>query len=104
VRHLDDGSPDGLEHAEEPRDVLQWWKDQFDQSYEEGEKGRPGLMTLGLHRFITGPAFMACASSKKGTWFTRGDEAAGHYQTHDREGHVKTWPHVGSDLPRLVAD
>ena len=93
-----------------PRDILQWWKDQFDQLYEEGEKGRPGVMSMGLHPFIIGRPFrarvlrefLAYASSKKGVWFARGDEAASHYLENYRERYVETWPHFGTGLPRPV--
>ncbi len=92
-----------------PRDILQWWKDQFDQVYEEGEKGRPGLMTMGLHPFIIGRPFRAkvlrefldYARSKKKVWFARGDEAADHYLKNYREAYVETWPSFyGTGKPR----
>jgi allantoinase len=94
----------------DPRAILQWWKDQLDQLYEEGEQGRPGLMTMGLHPFIIGRPFrarvlrefLAYATAKKGVWFARGDEAAAHYLKHYRERYVETWPHFGTGLPRPV--
>jgi len=91
-----------------PRDILLWWKDQFDQIYEEGEKGRPGLMTMGLHPFIIGRPFrarvlrefLAYASSKKKVWFARGVEATDHYLANYRDLYVETWPFYGTGIPR----
>jgi allantoinase len=91
-----------------PRDILQWWKDQFDQLYEEGEKGRPGLMTMGLHPFITGRPFrakvlrefFAYVTSKPKVWLPRSDEATKWYLDNYREQYVETWPHYGTGLPR----
>ena len=91
-----------------PRDILQWWKDQFDQLYEEGEKGRPGLMTMGLHPFIIGRPYRArvlrefldYVSKKKKVWFARGDAATDHYLANYREAYVEHWPHYGTGLPR----
>jgi hypothetical protein len=65
---------------------------------------------MGLHPFIIGRPFrarvlrefLAYASSKKGVWFARGDEAAAHYLKHYRERYVETWPHFGTGLPRPV--
>src|SRR5438445_477 len=92
--------PDAVDVETNGSDILQWWKDQFDQVYEEGEKGRPGLMTMGLHPFIIGRPFRArvlreflsYASSKKNVWFARGVEAADHYLANYRDLYVETWP------------
>ncbi len=91
-----------------PRDILQWWKDQFDQLYEEGGRGRPGMMTMGLHPFIIGRPFrakvlrefLAYAASKPKVWFARGVEAADHYRKNYGDRYVETWPHYGTGLPR----
>ncbi len=92
----------------DPRDILQWWKDQFDQLYEEGTKGRPAVMTMGLHPFIIGRPyrakvlreFLGYVSAKPKVWFARSDEAADHYLKHYRDAYVEHWPHYGTGLPR----
>ncbi len=92
----------------DPRAILQWWKDQFDQLYEEGESGRPGLMTMGIHPFIIGRPFrakvlrefLAYARSKPRVWFPRCVEAADHYLANYRERYVERWPHYGTGRPR----
>lgn len=94
-----------------PRDVLQWWKDQFDQLYEEGQQGRPGLLTMGLHPFIIGRPFrarvlrefLAYAAAKPKVWFPRCVEAADHYLANYRDAYVERWPHYGTGLPRPTA-
>src|SRR5712692_3864994 len=91
-----------------PRDILQWWKDQFDQIYEEGEKGRPGLMTMGLHPFIIGRPyrakplreFLAYITSKPKVWFARSDQASEHYLNNYRDAYVAPLPPYGTGLPR----
>jgi len=91
-----------------PRDVLQWWKDQFDQLYEEGIGGRPGMMTMGIHPFISGRPFrarvlrefLAYARSKPGVWFPRCVEAADHYLANYRDAYVEHWPFYGTAIPR----
>ena len=91
-----------------PRDILRWWTDQFDQIYEEGEKGRPGMMTMGLHPFIIGRPFrarvlrefLAYATSKPKVWFPQCVEAADHYLARYREAYIERWPHYGTGLPR----
>lgn len=92
-----------------PRDVLQWWRDQFDQLYEEGERGRPGLMTMGLHPFIVGRPFrakvlrefLAYAASRPKVWFPRCVEVADHYLANYREWYVERWPtFYGTGMPR----
>jgi peptidoglycan/xylan/chitin deacetylase (PgdA/CDA1 family) len=91
-----------------PRDVLQMWVDQFDQLYEEGVAGRPGLMTMGLHPYIIGRPFrarvvrefLAYATSKPKVWFPRCVEVADHYLANYRESYVERWPFYGTGLPR----
>jgi peptidoglycan/xylan/chitin deacetylase (PgdA/CDA1 family) len=93
----------------DPRQVLQWWKDQFDQLYEEAENGRPGMMTMGLHPFIVGRPFrakvlrefFAYARSKPEVWFPRCVEVADHYLANYRDAYVEKWPEFyGTGKPR----
>ncbi len=93
----------------DPRQVLQWWKDQFDQLYEEAEAGRPGMMTMGIHPFIIGRPFrakalrefFAYARSKPKVWFPRCVEMADHYLKNYRDQYVETWPtFYGTGKPR----
>jgi peptidoglycan/xylan/chitin deacetylase (PgdA/CDA1 family) len=93
----------------DPRSLLQWWKDQFDQLYEEAEKGRPGMMTMGLHPFITGRPFrakvlrefFAYARSKPKVWFPRCVDVADHYLANYRDAYVEKWPEFyGTGKPR----
>ncbi len=94
-----------------PRDVLQMWIDQFDQLYEEGVAGRPGLMTMGLHPFVIGRPFrarvvrefLAYTTSKPKVWFPRLNEVADYYLTNYRESYVERWPFYGTGLPRPAA-
>ncbi len=93
----------------DPRQLLQWWRDQFDQLYEEAEKGRPGMMTMGIHPFIIGRPFrakvlrefFAYATSKPKVWFPRCVEVADHYLAKYRDAYVEKWPEFyGTGKPR----
>ncbi len=37
-----------------PRELLQIWKDQFDQLYDEGERGYPKFFSINFHPFVSG--------------------------------------------------
>jgi peptidoglycan/xylan/chitin deacetylase (PgdA/CDA1 family) len=93
----------------DPRAIFQWWKDQFDQLYEEAEAGRPGMMTMGIHPFIIGRPFrakvlrefLAYTSSKPKVWFPKCVEMADHYLKNYRDAYVETWPSFyGTGKPR----
>ncbi len=92
----------------DPRELLEWCRDQFDQLYEEGQKGYPGMMVIGIHPFIAGRPFrakalrefFAYATSKPKVWFPRCVEAADHYLKNYRDRYVETWPHYGTGRPR----
>jgi peptidoglycan/xylan/chitin deacetylase (PgdA/CDA1 family) len=83
-----------------PADFLQVWKDNFDYLYEEGGKGRPGLMLCGLHPFVTGrPSrtmvlrqFLRHAKSFPDVWFARCYEVAEWWQKHYMDSYVEDWP------------
>ncbi len=92
----------------DPRDLYQWCRDEFDQLYEEGAKGRPGLIVIGIHPFSGGRPFRAkalreflgYATAKPKVWFPRCIDAAEHYRTHFGDRYVLTWPLYGTGLPR----
>ncbi len=93
----------------DPRSLLQWWKDQLDQLYDEAEGGRPGMMTMGLHPFNIGRPFrarvlrefFAYATKKPGVWSPRCIEVADHYLAHYRDAYVERWPDFyGTGKPR----
>lgn len=92
----------------DPRALLQWEIDEFDQLYEEGKAGNPGLMVLGIHPFIAGRPFrakalrefFAYARSKPRVWFPRAIEIARHYRTNYGERYVDSWPNYGTGIRR----
>lgn len=72
-------------------DFFQYLKDSFDTLYEEGCKGSPKMMTIGLHcRLIGRPGriaglkrFMEYIKTKPGVWVTTRRDIAKHWrQTH----------------------
>ena len=77
-------------------------KDTFDALYAEGQAGRAGMMSVGLHcRLIGRPGrvmglkrFLDHAASHSGTWFARRGEIAAHW--------TATHPPVDRPAPHLL--
>ena len=88
-----------------PRELLQYWKDNFDWIYEEGER-YPGFMSLGLHPFLIGRPFRSVilreflryAKGHPGVWFPRGIDLANHWMEHCHDNLVERWPNYGTGL------
>ncbi len=90
------------------RALLQWSIDEFDQLYEEGKSGSPGMMVLGIHPFIAGRPFrakamrefFAYARSKPRVWFPKAIDIARHYRKNYGDRYVDTWPNYGTGIRR----
>jgi allantoinase len=84
-----------------PRDLLQMWKDAFDQLYAEGAHS-PKMMTWGMHPFLTGRPYRApllrefirYAKGHKGVWFPRCIDVARWWLENYRAHQVENWPNV----------
>ncbi|KZT59089.1 carbohydrate esterase family 4 protein [Calocera cornea HHB12733] len=69
-------------------DFFTYAKDSFDLMYEEGKKGKPVMMSIGLHCRITGRAgrtkglrdFMAYIKDKPDVWIATRKEIAQHWR------------------------
>jgi peptidoglycan/xylan/chitin deacetylase (PgdA/CDA1 family) len=77
-------------------DWFAFCRDHFDLLYEEGARGRPKMMSVGLHSRITGQPARAMGLRRlldhmarhPGVWFTRRIDIARHWQaTHPYPGH-----------------
>jgi peptidoglycan/xylan/chitin deacetylase (PgdA/CDA1 family) len=92
----------------DPRALLQWEIDEFDQLYEEGRQGSPGMMVLGIHPFIAGRPFrakalrefFAYATSKPKVWFPKAIDIARHYKKNYGDAYVDAWPNYGTGIRR----
>jgi hypothetical protein len=81
------GSAPGFSHA---RDFFLHLKTAFDELYEEGERGTPKMMTVGLHCRLVGRAsrirglkwFLEYVLRKQGVWIARRGEIADHWYKH----------------------
>ena len=77
----------GFDHAD---DFFIFMRDTFDTLYEEGEKGQPGLMNVGLHcRLIGKPGriaglakFMDYVLEHDKVWITKRNDIAKHWSQH----------------------
>jgi allantoinase len=83
------------------RDLLEMWKDSFDQLYAEGATN-PNMMTFGMHPFLTGRPyrapilreFLRYAKGHKNVWFPRCIDVARWWLENYRDHQVETWPNV----------
>ena len=80
---------------------LNYLKDSFDTLYEEGQNGKPKMMSVGLHCRLAGrpgrmkaiKSFVEYAKSHGNVWFTTRAEIAHHWRTHHPYQVAKLVPH-----------